>query len=48
MLVGCDVGILNFSKIKGVYIVMKLGMIVVDVIFEVFGIDVEEKGIINF
>lgn len=34
-LIGCDVGILNFSKIKGMYMVMKSGMIVVEILVEV-------------
>lgn len=32
-LVGCNVGIFNFFKIKGIYIVIKFGMLVVESIF---------------
>lgn len=34
-LIGDDVGFLNFVKIKGFYIVMKLGMLCGEVVFEV-------------
>lgn len=35
LLIGCNVGMFNVSRIKGIYIVIKSGMIVVDVIFNV-------------
>lgn len=50
LLVGCEVGILNFVKIKGNYIVMKLGMLVVESIFEVISenVDILEKEFICY
>ena len=48
MLVGCDAGTLNFSKIKGVHTAMKSGMIAADAILEALGTDAEEKGTTNF
>lgn len=33
--VGCSFGFMNVLKIKGIYIVMKFGMLVVECVFEV-------------
>lgn len=50
LFVGCEVGMLNFVKIKGNYMVMKLGMFVVESIFEVIleNVEVLVKELISF
>lgn len=44
LIVGCDAGTLNFSKIKGSHTAMKSGMIAAETLFEEFASDKESKG----
>ncbi|GGB84944.1 electron transfer flavoprotein-ubiquinone oxidoreductase [Marinobacterium zhoushanense] len=48
LLIGCDAGTLNFSKIKGTHTAMKSGMLAAEAVFEAIGAEQANSELTNF